>query len=740
MIRSLHIPLCAFSLVATSCGDGSSSFFDGPPVPPDPPMTGEMPRPGAAAPRSDFRETVYVNPSIITDASGRASVTVPLADSITTWRVSADASSAGGRIGSARHSVRTFQPFFVDLTLPTDLTTGDEIEIPAVVYNYLESAQEVTVSLADARWFEPLTPANERIELAPSEVRAVKFRIRVVEAGPQSLELRGEGSEIADALVRSMQVTPEGEPQDQSFSGRLESRVEHAIEVPALAVPGGTSCELVLTPGFAAEAVQGLDSMLREPNGCFEQTTSTAWPNTLVARYLDASGQLTDERRESTIALVTRGYQRLLTFESPTGGFNWWGDSTPGNRILSAIFLWHLKDLEGLIAIDEAVRDRTLSWLLAQQEADGSFAPGDALHAGNESLGTDRARTTAFIAWALAHTGWADDALARSAEWLERSMPEGDLYATALAANALAMADPDAPMAQALLASLDAQRIDHEDGSSSWPTTAPSWTGSSGDVGAVETTGLVSYAFSQAGVFHSSIDQALDFLVSRKDSVGTWYNTQATMNALRAMSAAAASRSDANGVLRVFVDGELAHEIAVDDESRELVRRFEVPIVDRSRVVLEFTGAGSVAYRLTRRIYVPSVEPREVPIDLDVSYDRTSLLVGESVRATVVAVNNDAGTRDQVIVRVGRAPGFVPDTADLDAIVARGAASRYEVRATDVTFYLMGLGADESRDLSFRLTPNLAVTALAPASSIYPYYDPSLERTLEPIEFDVSSR
>ncbi len=44
---------------------------------------------GAAAPRtrSYFPEALYINPEIITDGNGEASISIPLADSITTWRM-----------------------------------------------------------------------------------------------------------------------------------------------------------------------------------------------------------------------------------------------------------------------------------------------------------------------------------------------------------------------------------------------------------------------------------------------------------------------------------------------------------------------------------------------------------------------------------------------------------------------------------------------------------------------------
>ena len=79
------------------------------------------------------------------------------------------------------------------------------------------------------------------------------------------------------------------------------------------------------------------------------------------------------------LELLATGYQRILTFESPTGGYNWWGNSDPGNRILTAIALMQFAALDSLIEIDERVADRHRAWLVGQQANDGSWASGDAL-------------------------------------------------------------------------------------------------------------------------------------------------------------------------------------------------------------------------------------------------------------------------------------------------------------------------------------------------------------------------
>ena len=66
---------------------------------------------GAAGPkvRKDFPETLYYNPSLITDPSGKASVTLDMADSITEWRISTLANTADGVVGSTTGAITVFK-------------------------------------------------------------------------------------------------------------------------------------------------------------------------------------------------------------------------------------------------------------------------------------------------------------------------------------------------------------------------------------------------------------------------------------------------------------------------------------------------------------------------------------------------------------------------------------------------------------------------------------------------------
>ncbi len=84
--------------------------------------------------REYFPETLYFNPAVITDGRGRAVLNIPMADSITTWRLTCMASSATGQLGSTTAGIQVFQDFFVDIDFPVSLTQNDQIHVPIAIY------------------------------------------------------------------------------------------------------------------------------------------------------------------------------------------------------------------------------------------------------------------------------------------------------------------------------------------------------------------------------------------------------------------------------------------------------------------------------------------------------------------------------------------------------------------------------------------------------------------------------
>jgi hypothetical protein len=217
--------------------------------------------------RQYFPETLHWAPEVVTDENGFVALDIPMADSITTWRLTALASSQDGRLGFTTRGVRVFQDFFVDIDLPVSLTQGDEISIPVGVFNYLPEAQEVRLEVQPEPWFELLGEGEQTLTIASNDIEVVYFPIRVVKFGRQGFQVTAWGEKMSDAIRREVSVVPDGKEMRLTESDWLRESREVAIEIPPEAVLETPHLEVKIYPGVMAQVVEGLEKILRLPHG-----------------------------------------------------------------------------------------------------------------------------------------------------------------------------------------------------------------------------------------------------------------------------------------------------------------------------------------------------------------------------------------------------------------------------------------------------------------------------------------
>src|SRR5207253_5932416 len=142
-----------------------------------------------------------------------------------------------------------------------------------------------------------------------------------------------------------------GREQSVVFNGRLESTAKHAVTFPATAIPDAEKIFVRLYPGPLSQVIEGMDSLLRMPFGCFEQTSSATYPNVLALDYMKRTKKVTPEVHAKAEGYIANGYQRLLTFEVPGGGFSWFGNA-PANKILTAYGLMEFYEMSKVHDVD----------------------------------------------------------------------------------------------------------------------------------------------------------------------------------------------------------------------------------------------------------------------------------------------------------------------------------------------------------------------------------------------------
>ncbi len=367
--------------------------------------------------RSWFPESLFVTPEIITDKDGRASITIPIADNITTWRMAMLASTKQGALGSGTASLKVFQDFFTEMDLPVTLTQGDEVSIPVAVYNYSGSHGDVRLQLDRSDWYSLEGDVPEKnVAVESGRVGGSQFTITAKRIGKFKLTLRAEmegGAKRADIVVREIEVVPNGREQSMVFNGRLDSTAaQQQVNFPATSIPDASTVFVRLYPGPLSQVVEGMDSLLRMPGGCFEQTSSSTYPNVLAVDYMKRTKKLTPEVSAKAEAFIAAGYQRLVTFEVPGGGFSWFG-TAPANKILTAYGLMEFSDMSKVHDVDPKIIQRTQAWLAGQQQGDGSWKPdsGGINEGATNNFQSDVLRITAYVAWSLEVTGYSGPAV-----------------------------------------------------------------------------------------------------------------------------------------------------------------------------------------------------------------------------------------------------------------------------------------------------------------------------------------
>lgn len=703
--------------------------------------------------RQWFPETLFVAPSVITDTNGKASLSIPLADSITEWRMSTVASTATGLLGNRTDGFVVFQEFFVDIDLPKYLVRNDEITFPVLIYNYLEEAQTVELTLGTEEWFELSGASVATLVLEPGEVTSVQFPVKVKDAGWHSITVTATGSSMSDAVMRTVEVKPDGTPVPTTVTGRFGAANELAtqtatvpVEFPAEAIPGGSSVAVRVTGSPTAVMTQGLDGMLQLPNGCFEQTTSSAWPNVLILSYLRQSEQTNAEIEMKALQYIAVGYQRILTFETPEGGFNWWEEDTTGNTVLSAVAIQMLTDTKAVFGtVEDSVIDRTFYYLSGTQNTDGSWAAEPNLHAGNEPLGASGLRTTCYITWSLGYGGYATSASAKAAaDYVESFLPgETDPYTRALCANALLWTKPSSPLISTVMQELAASAIEEGD-KVHWGTQGDTWCGSYGDGANVELTALAALAIAKSGLQSGLLGGAGNWLADSRDPYGSWgYNTQATVLALKALMVAGSANADVAATVEVLLNGASIAAHQFDAFNKDVVWQVELTEAldaQSNEIELSYNGTGNLSWQVSPVYYVPwqaGGDPSG-PLDIDVVLDATEVAVDDIVNVTVTVTNTDPALEGKnLMVSVGIPAGFSAVAQDLELLKEQGLVQEVETTGREVLFYIQSLTANQPLVLTYGMLATMPVKSQGAEGQVYMYYDKSTNAMTPPFVFDV---
>ena len=312
--------------------------------------------------RNDFRSTIFWDPTVITDATGKARVEFTYPDSLTSWRMTARAVTATTQVGQGTASTSTSQPLIARLEAPRFFVVGDRTVVSAVVNNNTDAPLDARVSVN--------VEGLDAVEAAPSDVTVpvrgetrVDWNVRATTSGAAKIRVTAAGKE-SDAMERVLPVFEHGIEKFVSRSGKSKAEETTVLlTLPAARRPGSTQMTVQVTPSLAVTMLDALPYLIDYPYGCTEQTMSRFLPAAIVANTLTKLGVSreavanhvfggierstagethTSKKNLAALDRVTRaGLDRLYDFQHDDGGWGWWKEGS-SDHYMTAYVVWGL--------------------------------------------------------------------------------------------------------------------------------------------------------------------------------------------------------------------------------------------------------------------------------------------------------------------------------------------------------------------------------------------------------------
>lgn len=692
----------------------------------------------------DGFHTLYTNPRLITDGNGRASFTIKTTSPAfrSKWRIFAFAHTFNGKTGKENRLLPVDRGITAAIDLPPRLIQGDEINVPVYLYNDRPVSQDLTLTLKNVNGFQFNGASTQHAVVRPKNIKTAYYKIKARTPGNHRLTFRLSGSGSPREIEKNVSVLPDGKKIQETSNHKLKAgkEIKKRIYLPETAINDSDTLTLKIYPGLFSHMLEGMESMLRMPTGCFEQSTSATYPDVLVLNYLEKSGRATPAINAKAKKFISKGYQKLLGFQTPEGGFSTYGGKNL--RVLTAFGLILFADMEQVYPIDKKIIPRIQKVLLSQMKK--NYWEPDS-HFGAASSARDNTFTaTAYITWALLHSGLDKDngKIKKAMRYLEKNYIQHLSNPTALSYCALSLhlakRDP-----VPVLEELNRLAINDQNGIY-WTLSPGTAGGNTYSASSIETTAIA--ALANLKTRHRDLDtmQILHFLLKHKTGAGHWGSTQTTALALKVLiEALPQSFEQVFGKADIWLDKHHIKQIIFTEDNTENMHVIDLkPFVmgTSSKLRVTFKGRGELFYQLLSSYYLkwddPSLYRGRSNIDLNLVYDTLRLNRGENLTADLTARYTGKGLVRFPIIDMGIPPGFKVGCRDLDKIQANGLIQHYEINGDRLILYLSDLDK-KGRQFQLGLLAATKVHAFTPETRIYDYYNPGLRDSIRPVKLEV---
>ncbi|XP_051470000.1 alpha-2-macroglobulin-like protein 1 isoform X3 [Apus apus] len=696
-------------------------------------------------PRTFFPETWIWDLTSIGD-DGQASVQVAVPDTITEWNANAFCVADTGFGFSPLTTLRVFQPFFVDLSLPYSVIQGETFSLKATVFNYLKDCIQVHTTITETPelkvdacpdcQFTSCLCANEAKTFGwnVTATRLGKVNVTVSSVAEDSHDLCGNRIAVTplqgkrDTVIKPLLVKPGGvlhEKTQNAFLCAADNTIseEFSLTLPAEVLEGSGRATFSVIGDIMGPALENLDQLLEMPFGCGEQNMVQFAPNIFILKYLNKTKQLDTQIEDKALKFLKTGYQRQLLYKHDDGSYSAFGKAdNQGNTWLTAFVARSFGQASSHIYINKDHVHDALQWLQKHQLPSGCFQSVGKLFNNDLKGGVDDTISlTAYIAAALVELPLEknDTMLDNALHCLKNvTLDKTSLYVKALMAYVFTLSK-DMETREQLLDMLEKETAERLTSHSS----------SEESSSMIETVAyiLLAHVSKPDLTFNeASVSKLVHWLSGQRNAFGGFASTQDTVVSLQALAQYAALIPQDIRDVKVTVKGKevLPLEFHIQRNNKLVLHQGSLLTVP-GKYTVQATGNGCVYVQTTLYYNTPPLKTEEVfVVDVEAVPRNCDGVRKQLDMHVSVSYVGDRETSNMALVDVEMLSGFIPLKTSVKELEKIPVVKKTEIKPDKVTIYLEELGKT-SLKLNFSVEQDVEVQNLKAAIvHVYDYYKP----------------
>ena len=594
----------------------------------------------------------------------------------------------------------------VEVNIPKELYVGDDAYIPLSITNNLKEATQLVVHITGIKKHQ------DTVELGPYETKNLSYpfgRLSSVRSMKTTVSIISDGFNYSTSRLCEIASYKIQETENIGGNTSQERIVNLKNAENNTAIIG-----FEVFPSFNEQVMNIANALIRRPSGCFEQVSSSNYPNLASMLLMQSTNGQNGNAYRKLTQYVQDGYKRLSNYETPSGGFEWYGRNPPHQSLTAyGLLQFHLVKELGFV-IDEQQYNRTINWLWSQRDGKGGFK----YHPGKYGFSSAPYEVNnAYITWVLARISNKnlDKQLAKIQKDVDRRL---DAYKLVLLVNAL-FETGKTIQAKEYYAKLKKHLLERDFKDLKAEKSVVNAYGAGLDA---EVRALALFAAMHAEDLLFS-EQLKSSILSSINNRGYFGSTQATALSLEALARfGIIQSSDYSTMYKVYVNGveALSTDISLDNKfSFELEHKLLK--YDNNTIEVKTNGT-SVPYNVSLKWVEKRGSIIHPELDFSVAYSKDTVQQGAYNLLKIKVQNILSEAKGQTVASINIPETYSISTEELRDLQRQKVVDYYELIGNKLNLYFLELGPKEKKLISLNLKANYAGSYFSASHEVFEYY------------------